>query len=387
MNKSPNKEKVLILHNKYSIQGGEDIVANNEYKLLKYFGHEVEFFTTSNDINNIFTKLLFPVLIFINPIKALQLNKVINKFKPDIIITHNFFAQFSPFIYWVARYHGITLVQTIHNFRFFCANGLMLRDNKFCDECHGKKFPLKGLMSKCYQKSFFKTLLVFLVYRIHSFIGTFALSNIRYIFLTSQIKKKYTSSVININNNLHVKPNFTYDRGWQQKKHNYFLFMGRLSEEKGITLLLNAFSHLKHNIVIIGDGPLKKNVISSCEANKNIKYLGKKNNADVIEILKKAKALIVPSIWHEVMPMTIIEAFACGCPVLASNFGSMKSMVKEDYNGYLFNMNNKKSLINCVNKYEKNFSNEMIINARKTFTEHYSRQKQYKALIKIIKQK
>ncbi|MEJ7913061.1 MAG: glycosyltransferase, partial [Chitinophagaceae bacterium] len=139
----------------------------------------------------------------------------------------------------------------------------------------------------------------------------------------------------------------------KSENENFFLYVGRLSEEKGIRLLLSVFSGSRHALKIIGDGPLLNEVEQAAAANNNIQFLGSKTKAEVFELLGSCTALIFPSIWFEGMPLTIIEAFACGTPVITSELGAMEFMVTPNVDGLHFKANDKEDMTRKLELWEQ----------------------------------
>jgi len=155
----------------------------------------------------------------------------------------------------------------------------------------------------------------------------------------------------------------------------YFLYIGRLSSEKGIDLLLDVFRGKKSNLLIGGDGPLKEMVLKASGENENIRYLGLLDKEAVKEKLAQCSVLIFPSIWYEGMPLILIEAFASGTPVIASNLGAMSSMIKDGYNGIHFTAGYNKELSEKTELWENMSINDKQIfyrNARKEYENFYT---------------
>ena len=201
------------------------------------------------------------------------------------------------------------------------------------------------------------------------------------IFMSSKLQLK--------DENLVVKPNFCSPPTLSGKpRSNHFVYIGRLSADKGVNVLLNAFSTSPYQLVIAGDGPLKEKVISYTERFPNITYKGLLDKVAVTEILQEGTAMIFPSIWHEGMPLTIIEGLACGTPVIASDLGVMKHMITHDHDGLLVEPNNAKALREAVNRWaaldvceKETFSG----NARSTYELHYTPAKNVEQLLAVYR--
>ncbi|RYY06782.1 MAG: glycosyltransferase [Sphingobacteriaceae bacterium] len=180
---------------------------------------------------------------------------------------------------------------------------------------------------------------------IHHKLGTWKNCN-KYIVLNEHARKLFLNSNLQLTEKqLVVKPNFNSVSAMQvQKRGDHFLYVGRLSEEKGIMLLLSVFSACSYNIKIAGDGPLKQDVIQYASKYPNIEFLGSVNQSAILALMQQCTALVFPSLWFEGMPLTIIEAFACSTPIIASKLGAMETMITSGYNGLHFEVNNSTDL-------------------------------------------
>ncbi|UZJ66071.1 glycosyltransferase [Sphingobacterium sp. KU25419] len=153
-----------------------------------------------------------------------------------------------------------------------------------------------------------------------------------------------------------IKPNFTFPiEGLISPAEDYFIYMGRLTEEKGILNLLEVFSKTDIRILIIGDGTLRQEVIDAAQKNSNINYLGFKSHDEIIPLVEKAEALIVPSLWFEGMPMTILEAFSVGTPVIGSDIGALSELIIPNKTGLLFNPQDVDNMLITLQQW-KNYS-------------------------------
>jgi len=205
----------------------------------------------------------------------------------------------------------------------------------------------------------------------------------RLIALTNFGRKKFIDSGIN-KSQIVVKPNFVDDIGNKSfTKENYALFVGRISEEKGISSLIKAWSKIDYKLVIAGDGPLTNKLLNT--KNKNIHYIGRKNKHEILELMGKASFLVMPSIWYEGLPMVIIEAFCAGLPVIGSKIGTIEEAIDNNVTGIHFEPNNPEDLREKVNKIinDKKLLTTLSENARKEFLNKYTPEKNYSQLIEI----
>ncbi|HLV14586.1 MAG TPA: glycosyltransferase [Xanthomarina sp.] len=367
--------KILQIHNKYRHYGGEDVVVDNEYKLLIDKGFEVNQLFFSND--------KISALKLFNNKEAFQitLNKI-DQLNPDIIHVHNIFYTASPSVLKAAKKRNIPVVMTLHNYRLLCPGALFLRDSKVCTKCKNISLPYHGIKHKCFQDSYIKSALLASFIGYNNMTKTWTNNIDKFIVLTPFIKKLITDSSLNINDeNIIVKPNSTDDLFDVNGiiRENRYLFIGRLSKEKGVETLIDAFNKMPDiQLDVIGEGDLLYTLKN--EAKQNIKFHGKQNKMFIKNQLNKVKALIFPSIWYEGLPNTLIEAFSTGTPVLASNIDNINDIVISGYNGETFIPNNSEDLIKIVLEFSNKNTEQYGINARKKYNELYTHQKNFENL-------
>ena len=352
-------EKVLVVHNYYQIPGGEDTVVANEIKLLEDHGHEVLLYSRNNTELKTFSKvqkLLLPITTVFNPKTYKEVKKIIKEKNIDIVHVHNTLNLVSPSVYYAARSCKVPIVQTIHNFRLLCPAATLYRDGHICEECLQKGI-LCSLKYNCYRGSKLQTLACVLTSKIHRAMGIY--KKINYICLTEFNKNK----LLEINNGkrkklilpkqVYVKPNFTFEEldCSNAEDGKYYLFVGRVEKIKGMDVLIEAFSNLpEETIVIAGKGTeLEYYQEQMVQRNlKNVSFLGFQKKEQVQELMKNAKAMIVPSQWYEGFPMTIVEALSAGTPVIGADIGNISSLVKQGVNGWKFKYDSPQELVNAI---------------------------------------
>lgn len=374
--------KILLVHNTYQQRGGEDAVYEAELKLISQYGNTVDTILFDNSaINSVSKKIAIGLGTVYNFSSASLIEKKIKSFQPDIIHVHNFFPLVSPSVFFVAKKYHIPIVMTLHNYRLMCANALFFRNGKVCENCISKTFPLDGIIHKCYRNSSLQSAAVTLMSSIHKISGTWKNSISHYIALTEFSKNKFINSSLKIpEHKISVKPNFVSDFDESNyQRENYFLFVGRLSEEKGIRVLLDAFQNNGLPLKIIGDGPLKNSVQDATSTYSNIEYLGFQEKLTVLETMKKSRALIFPSLWYEGFPVTVCEALATGTPVIASDIGSLAEIIQDNWNGLLFSYKDANALDGKISYFNIHHAgkNEMYKNARQSYLENYTPEKNY----------
>jgi len=388
--------KILIIHNFYLKKGGEDTTVFNEKKILEENGHLVYLYTKSNEEfkkGNLFERIFKIFEIFFSFTTYRELKKIIKKFKPDIIHIHNIFLRISPSVYFIAKKYNIPVVQTLHNYRFLCLNGLFLLNNgKICEKCKNGNF-IYGVINRCYRNSFLQSLIVSLMVFIHRKIfKTFTKKIDIFISPSNFLKDKIKETKDFRNVKIILKPHFIEVKKDinTEEFENYALYLGRISKEKGISTLLKAFKEIENfRLVIAGDGPLVeegKEIIQRQKLN-NVSFTGYLNGDKKDSILRKASVTVLPSEWYENMPYSILESFAYGVPVIASRIGGLRELVIDGYNGLLFEPGNAEDLTYKIEKLSKNkdLLLEMRKNAYKTASERFSEMVGYENIIAIYR--
>jgi glycosyltransferase involved in cell wall biosynthesis len=385
--------RILFIHNRYRQEGGEDVALELEVRLLQQKGHVVNTLIFDNErITGFIGKIEHGMHAFYNRHSARLTERAIREFQPEIVHVHNVFFTASPSVIRVAANHGLPVVLTLHNYRLICANALLLRNNQVCDLCVRKIFPLDGIRYKCYHGSAAETGLVTAVTGMHKVLRTWQKKVDAYITLTQFARSRFlASSIAGPDDRFRLLPNFIFDPGIgepAQKRKDFFLFVGRLSREKGVHVLLEAFAGMPGSrLVVIGDGPERKEMEEDYRSAANILFTGWKPKSDVLQSLKECKALLFPSIWYEGLPFTIIEAFAVGTPVLASAIGAMQELIQDGVNGYHFIPGNSEAVKAAIVRFEAQPQANALMyeNARETWSKYYGPDSHYAGLMAIYK--
>lgn len=383
--------KVLVIHNRYLEGGGEDKVVDTEIKLLQSFGHKVIFYVTSNEeIAKLpfYKKIYFLLKDIIWSKKTyFETKELIKKEKPDIAHIHNIFIFLSPSVYNALKEEKIPVVQTLHNYRFLCLNGLFYRENKICEECLGKNFAM-SVFRKCWKNSLFLSFFLARMLNLHFQKKTFQQNIDTYIALSRFSREKFIEAGFPPDK-IVIKPNFIDLKEVEEETTGDFsLFIGRLVEYKGINTLISAYNRLSgQSIKIIGDGPLFGRLKKKTKTMDNIELIGRLSWEQTIHYMRMCKFLIVPSECYETFGRVIIEAYACGVSVVASNIGAIRELVEEGVTGLLFRPGDVNDLCRKIKYLAGN--NELLIsmgkNARRTYEEKYTLEKNYAILMEIYK--
>ena len=379
--------KVGIVHNAYLLKGGEDVMVQQEYELLKRNKVSVEILYFKNASGKLLQLAEF-LTAFYNPFSSASVSRWIDRTQPDIIHLHNWHYCASPAVIRAAKKKGVPVVHTLHNFRLLCPSGTLLHNNKISSDYLTNSFPWQAVQARAYRHSYLQTFWLAFVIWINKLAGTWQLVD-KYIVLTEHAKTIFQSSDIVKKEKITVKPNFIWDITVDDEgRQSHFLFTGRLSKEKGLDVLLRAFAHSGHILKMIGDGPLRSLVEEYAKKYDNIIYLGFKDKNAIVKELKKCTAFIFCSIWYEGNPLTIIEALACGTAVIASGMGAMQTMITNNYNGLHFVPGDEKDLIEKLNYWQtlsQTRKEEFYENARQTYLDNHAPAKNFEKLMSIYK--
>ncbi len=380
--------KILLVHNHYKQSAGEDTVFFAEKELLENHGNHVALFTlNNNDVNSATEKLKAAVGVLYNNKSAQLFEQKLKEFKPDVVHVHNFFPLVSPAIFYVANKLRIPIVMTLHNYRLICPSAYQHYNGQLHLENAAQVFPVQAILDKAYRGSYFQTASVVLTTGLHKLLGTWRSKVDRYIALTQGAGNMFLNSSLKLKpSQLTIKPNFTTDLGEGAKeREDYFLFVGRLSPEKGIETLLKANKLHPFKLKIIGDGPLRGAVEEHAANHPNVEYLGYQKRPRVEGELKRAKALVFTSEWPEMFGMTIIEAFSTGTPVVASNIGGAAHLVQHNHNGLLYTPQNAEELVQQVKTLESDatLAETLGRNARASYLQHFTPEENYNQLMSI----
>jgi glycosyltransferase involved in cell wall biosynthesis len=330
--------KILQVHNHYQQSGGEDQVFATEASMLEEHGCRVFRYTVHNNRIKGMNSLTLAKNTLWNKAIAREVRETIRKVRPDVVHFHNTFPLVSPAAYYAAKAEGIPVVQTLHNYRLLCPNALFFRDGHVCEDCMGKFAPWPGVLHACYRESRIATGVTAGMLSAHRVLRTYSRMVDVYIALTDFARQKFIQGGLPAEK-IVVKPNFVDpDPGIGDGQGGYAIFVGRLSQEKGLRTLLAAWEKIggKIPLKIVGDGPLSSQVANASQRISAIEWLGHKPRQFVLDLMKDAAVLIFPSIWYEGFPVTIVEAYSVGLPVIASNLGSMSLMIDHKRTGLHF---------------------------------------------------
>jgi glycosyltransferase involved in cell wall biosynthesis len=374
-----------MLHNSYQFRGGEDESYESEVRMLRSNGHLVE--TVRMDYAQTSAKGKIQVAIeslWSTPSYNL-IDRMLREREFDVLHVQNFFPLLSPSVYYAARKNGVAVVQTLRNYRLLCPNVFFYRDGRVCEDCIDKVFKYPGILHGCYRGSRVATAAVAAMTAFHTMKGTWHNAVDVYIALTRFVRDKFIEAGFP-EKKLLVKSNFVYpDPGCGNGEGDYALFVGRLSPEKGLDTLLQAWRQLGRSwkLKIVGDGPMANDVRAFCAGDSSVDWVGPKSRAETAEMMGKARVLIFPSQWYETFGRVAMESFAAGTPVIASRLGAMAEVCENGQAGMLFETGNAADLSGKL-RWVFDHSDEvraMRPVARQLFESKYTMPQNYRVLI------
>lgn len=372
--------RILVAHNRYLVRGGEDQSHATEVHLLRDKGVTVDEFYRDNSLIKDIGQTSTALRTIWSQSTFSEIREVLRSHNYAFILVQNFFPLISPSIFYAAAAENVPVIQFLRNYRLLCLNAFLLRENKPCNDCVDKKFPFPGIVHRCYRNNFPGSSVVALMLYLHRLAGTWANKVDRYIALTNFSKTQFVKGGIP-ENKIAVRANFIYpDPGPGNGEGNYAVYVGRVSPEKGINVLLNAWETLGKRVPlkIVGEGDIHREV-------RGVEWVGKKNWNEVLSIIGRASMLVFPSLWYEGFGRSIIEAYAKGTPVIASKMGTMEELVIDGVTGYHFSPGDANDLIVKV---EKAISDPRTLiylrsNARKKYEEKFCGDVAFRKLFEI----
>jgi len=377
---------ILSVHNRYIYRGGEDQSRELENALLRSHGQSVfEYIADNHDIDDqalvgVGLRSVWNSRTYSDIRKEIQGNRI------HIVKIDNFFPQISPAVFYASRAERVPTVLALRNFRLLCAGATFFRNGRVCEDCLGKAVPWPGILHGCYRGSQIVTIGPALMASVHRVVGTWERRVTAYIAMSMFSREKFIEGGLP-KEKIFVKPNFVTDSGIGASNGEYALFVGRLSPEKGIDVLLSAWKKIgpRLPLKIVGIGPLEPQVREAVAVNPRIEYLGQKSLAETYALMGNAFALVFPSQWYETFGRTVAEAFAKGTPVIASNLGTMRTMISHQRTGLHFDSGDPDSLAEQVEWLlaHPDEWREMRVAARQEYEKSYTPERNYEMLMGI----
>lgn len=405
--------RILQINNCHYRRGGADVVYLNTGELLTKYGHEVSYFSQKDNKNieckskdffiepidflnkSFINKIIISPRFFYSSASANKLEILLTKHKPEIAHIHTYKGTLTPSILKTLKRHSIPVVISLHDYGFLCPhNSFIDGKERICTKCYDTNNALHCVINRCNRNNLILSTVSAFEYLFHKYLFPFK-NNFSHLigvskfiynlhFAKSEFKVKI-SQLYNFFPNLNnIIPS--------KSRGKYFLFYGRLSNEKGIQTLLNAWLDIDKSVKlkIVGDGVLRDSIATFLQVHKleNIEYLGFKQKEGIFKIIQNSSFVIVPSEWYENNPLTIIEAYAHGKPVIGSNIGGIPEIINDGDTGFLFKMGDfdqLKIIIEKASKIPDEEYHRLSRNARTFADENFSEELHYCGLINIYK--
>lgn len=384
--------RILILHNRYKLHGGEDVVVQQESRMLRDAGHAVDVMEVFNDdIESALDKVRTAALATYSPAMRDAVAERVRRFGAEILHVHNFFPKLSPAVYDGAHEANCAVVQTLHNYRLVCPGGLLFREGHVCEECLGRSFAFPSIKHGCYRGSRIGTATIATMTAVHRLRRTWANRVERYIALNHYAKEIFAANAGIPEDRIRIKPNVIPDCGLGSHRGDYALFVGRLSPEKGIGTLLRAAvsDAFPLQIKIAGTGPLEGDVKTAAATTSRIEFLGSQTREQIVQLMGDALLVVVPSEWHEAGgPLVIGEAFSAGVPVVTTSMEPMATVVQKGINGLLYEAGSPEDLCKALRQIveQKESIGTMRLAARRRYEEMYMPESNLAALVRIYQE-
>ena len=391
---------MLLGNNYFYLRGGAERVFFDEAAILKRNGHQVSYFSTYDERNcqTSFSDYFVSKLEYrlANTIRFIycreskkQIERLLKTHKPDIAHLHNIYQDISPSILHVLRRFGLPVVMTLHDLKMVCPNYTMMHDGVVCEDCRGNSF-YHCMVNRCKQGSYLYSILPAIEAYVHSLLNIWRKNVHCFISPSHFLKDKLTDFGWDPARIAWI-PNFIDCSKMQAScgAGAYLLYFGRLSPEKGVRTLLEAYSRLSPMIklMITGDGPARKgleNLAEQCRG--DVVFTGHLSGERLENIIAQSRAVIMPSEWYENAPLSLLEAFAYGKPVVGARIGGIPEMIDDGINGILFESGNVDSLqdkIEMVSTMPESKIVQMGKAAREKVEKEYNAEVHYKRLMEV----
>lgn len=387
---------VLVLHNRYRQAGGEDAVVDSEIRLLRSHGIKVYDCQLTNETKSegMRERIQLGLSSTWSDFSYRLVKQLCAVVRPDLAHVHNFWMRLSPSVHLACQQSGVPTVQTLHNFRLLCTRADLSRDGHICQECIGKS-PWPGIIHRCYRDSLVASSVVARMIIANRTSHTWDTQVNAFIALSKHSRSKFIAGGIP-QSKIFVKTNFLDDIGEPRQtpsSSTSILFVGRLATEKGVDVLIRAWSRIRARklgrLAIIGDGPSRADLVRIARSlglsSDDVEFMGARPYHQVLGQIAKARAIVLPSLCFENCPRTLLEAFCCGKPVIVSSLGAMDEMVRDGEIGLKFEPGNENALAECLSSIlsDSALADRLGCNARREYLSQYTPEKNFEALSRI----
>ena len=388
--------KILQCHNLYQMPGGEDRVVEDERQLLEDRGHQVITYTLHNDDVAQLSKPRLAAGTIWSRRSAAQLADLVRRHRPDIAHFHNTLPLMSPAAYSAVRKLGVPVVQTLHNYRLLCPKATFFRDGKICEDCLDKSFKWPAIRHACYREDRAASATIAVMLSVHGQVGTYRRAVDAYIACSEFTREKMIQGGYP-GQKIHYKPNFVpHDPGVGGGRGGYPLYLGRLSPEKGIDVLTGAWDRLAQThqnhpetpLHIVGQGPDESAIEQLQQRQPQVHHETWVSEPRLGQVLGDAGFLVLPTMNYEGFPKVIVEAYAHGLPVVATDVGAMSHVVQDGVTGRRFPYGDAEALARIVAELlaDPEQLARLRRGARAAYEQHYTADANYRRLMQIYRQ-
>ena len=383
--------KVFQIHAFYRDRGGECVVVEEERKLLRERGVQVvPFYRDNSEVRG------KDILIGLSKLWAggsprsvlADLESLVAREQPDVAHVHNVFPFIGPGIYRRLNELGVPVVQTVHNFRFLCPNGLYFTAGRICEACRPPDFS-NAIRGKCVRANLLMSAIYARAIRKMWLDGVPARGIAKYVALNGFYAKKLVQAGVP-EEKVMVIGNFVSEIAERPvRKDGYLLFIGRLSREKGVETLLKAFARVRTGVLrIAGDGPMRARLLALVEENglgERVEFLGYVSGKEKEALVRRARCIVVPSECYENFPMSAIEAWAQGTPVIGTDLGGLGELVSRSRAGLSFPRGDVPALAECMDRVfrDDRLVMDMGCAGIDFVRRHYSPQRHYEDILRV----
>ena len=313
-----------------------------------YFVDEIEF---GSDYSLLQSALRVPKVIYSREAQK-KLALLLDKTSPDVAQLHNIYHHISPSILSTLKARDIPVVMTLHDLKLACPSYKMLASDGICERCKGGKLH-NVIRHRCVKNSLALSTVVYLESSLHRMLGTYEKCVDKFIVPSQFFKTKLAQWGIDDSKMVHI-PNFVDASAFEPGSGagDYFLYFGRLAPEKGVGTLLRAAAQAKVKLKLVGTGPEEQALKALAESlDCDVEFCGFKTGAELHSIVRDARAVVLPSEWYENGPMSVLESYALGTPVLGADIGGIPEMIRDGETGAIFPSENLTELAGALKRY------------------------------------
>ncbi|MCC6588025.1 MAG: glycosyltransferase family 4 protein [Bryobacterales bacterium] len=384
--------KVLICHNYYTMTSGEDIVIRADINLLRAAGYEVAEYARNNTEIQSYNALQYIACAsdtIYSRRTVREIKQVVEKERPDVALVQNVFPLISPSIYYALRQLQVPVIQLVYNYRLVCPNATLYTQGRVCERCvHGNY--LHAVRYRCFRNSIGVSALYAGSLALHRHLGDMKKAISAYIVPDNFLKRKLVEAGYPVQQMFTMHNPFDVSQYSPSYTHaDYFLFAGRIVNEKGIFTALRAFEMMPQaRLVVVGGGEAENAARLYAAERKlsNVTFMGPRYGPDLLPVVAGARAVLIPSQWYDNCPVILQQAFACGKPVIASDIDGLAEAVTHLSNGLLFSTGDAADLAAQIQRLinDEDLRTSLGRNARRVAEEEFTSERRVEGLRDVI---